>query len=64
MIKIMQMESCVIDTSKQAVSDDSNVICLHAPRASHGVAQVAIHTQVAFHGTGIFNVHNSDMAMY
>jgi hypothetical protein len=30
----------------------------------HGVAQVAIHSQVAYHGTGDVIVHDVDMAMY
>jgi hypothetical protein len=30
-----------------AIGDDRNVICLNAPRAPQGVAQVEIHSQVA-----------------
>jgi hypothetical protein len=37
----------------EAIGDDSNLICLNASRASHGVAQVAIHSQVASQGTGV-----------
>jgi hypothetical protein len=50
-----------IDASKEAMGDDSNVICLHAP---HGVAQGASHSQLASQGTRVVNVHNADMAMY
>jgi hypothetical protein len=59
-----KVESRGIDASKEAIGDDSRVVRLHAPRASHGVAQVAIHSQVASQGTGVVNVHNADMAMY
>jgi 3-dehydroquinate dehydratase len=64
-IKIMQTVECHgIDASEEAFWDDSNAICLNAPRASHGVAQVAIHSQVASQRTGVVEVHNADMAMY
>jgi hypothetical protein len=53
-----------IDASEEAVGDDSNVICFSASCASAGVAQVTIHSQVAYQGTGVLNVHNADMAMY
>jgi hypothetical protein len=51
-------------TSEEAIGNDCNVICLNALRASHGVAQVVIHSQVAPQGTGVVNVHNVDMAMH
>jgi hypothetical protein len=54
----------VDDTSGEAVGSDSNAICLHCSRTSHGVAQVAIHSQVASQGTEFVNVHNAEMAMY
>jgi hypothetical protein len=44
--------------------DDSNVICLIALHASHGVAQVTIHSQVASQGTRVVTVRHADMAMY
>jgi hypothetical protein len=44
----------------RAVSDDSHQICLNA----HGVAQVAIHSQVASQGTGVVKDRNADMAMW
>jgi hypothetical protein len=47
----------------QAVGSDSNVICLNGSCASYCVAKVAIHKEVASKGTGVFNVHNVDMAM-
>jgi hypothetical protein len=37
MIQILQMENVdcrIIDASKEAIGDDSNVICLHASRVS------------------------------
>jgi hypothetical protein len=52
------------DASKEAIGDDSHVTCLSAPHTSHGVAQVAIHSQVASQSTGVVNIHNADMAMY
>jgi hypothetical protein len=36
----------------EVIGDDSNLVCLNASRASHGVAQVAIHSQVASFWTG------------
>jgi hypothetical protein len=45
--------------------DDGNAICFNAPRASHGVANVTIHSQVTYQGTGVVNAYyNADMAMY
>jgi hypothetical protein len=37
--------------------------CLNAARASHGVAQDAIHAQFVSQGTGVVNVHLAYMAM-
>jgi hypothetical protein len=42
-----------IDASEEAIGDDSNAIWLNALRATHGVAQVAIHSQVAFNSRGL-----------
>jgi hypothetical protein len=36
-----------IDNQDHAVGDDSNVICLIASHATHGVGHVAIHSRVA-----------------
>jgi hypothetical protein len=58
------VERCSIDAWEEAIGDDSNVICLDAPLASHGVAQFPIHSRVASQGTGLVNVHNADMAVY
>jgi hypothetical protein len=58
------VKCCGIDASKEALSDDSNVILLSASHASHGVAQVAIHSQVASKGTGVVNAHDANMAMH
>jgi hypothetical protein len=63
-IKIMQMESVerrVIDAFREAIGEDSNVSCLHAPRASHGVAQAAVHSQLASQGTGVVIFRDADM---
>jgi hypothetical protein len=41
-----------------------NVICSKAPHgAAHGKAQIAIHSPIASHGTGVVNVHNEEKAM-
>jgi hypothetical protein len=48
---------------QRVIGDDSKVICLNAPCVSHCLAQAAIHLQVASQGTGVVNVHNTDMAM-
>jgi hypothetical protein len=53
-----------IVASKEAVGNDSIVICLNAPCAAHGVAQVTIHSQVASQGTEVVMVHNADTVMY
>jgi hypothetical protein len=53
-----------IDASEEAIGVDINVVCWNAPRASPDVAQVAIHLQVAFQGTGVCNVYNTDMAKF
>jgi hypothetical protein len=53
-----------IDASEEAIGNDSNVMRVNAPRASHGVAHVAIHTQVASQETVVINVQNADMALY
>jgi hypothetical protein len=37
---------------------------VNGSHASHGVAQVLIHSQVRPQGTGVVNVHNVYMAMY
>jgi hypothetical protein len=42
----------------------SNMNCPNASQASHGAAQVAIHSQLASQGTVVVNVHNVDMVMY
>jgi hypothetical protein len=65
-VKIMQVDvKCRgIVASKEVVGDVSNVICLNAPRAAHGVAQVTIHSQVASQGTEVVMVHNADKVMY
>jgi hypothetical protein len=44
------VKCCGIDASEEAIGDDSNAICLNAPHASHGVAQAAIHSQLAPRG--------------
>jgi hypothetical protein len=54
----------VMILSRDAVGSDSDVTRSNASCTSHGVAQVVIHSQVASHGTGVFNVHNADMAMH
>jgi hypothetical protein len=39
-------------------------ICSKAPHgAAHGKAQIAIHSPIASHGTGVVNVHNEEKAM-
>jgi hypothetical protein len=53
-----------VDASELAIGDDSTVICKNAPLASHGVAQVAIHSQAASQGTGVVNVHHKGMVAY
>jgi hypothetical protein len=58
------VECRVSDVSAESICDDSNVIWLNALRASHGVEQVAIHSQVASQWIAIVNVHNADTAMY
>jgi hypothetical protein len=40
--------------SGEVIGNDMNAICLSASRASHVVAHVVIHSQVASQGTGIF----------
>jgi hypothetical protein len=50
--------------SGYAVVSCSNATCLSGSHASHGVAQVAIHSQVASEGTGFVTVHDSDMTMF
>jgi hypothetical protein len=52
-----------IDASQEAIVD-GNVICLNSPHASHGVAQVATHSQAASQGTGVIKVQNARMTMY
>jgi hypothetical protein len=49
-----------IHDSEEAAGVYSNAISSKAPRASHGVAQDAIHAQVASQGTGVANAHNAD----
>jgi hypothetical protein len=51
------------DACREAAGDASNIILIKASHASHGVAQVAIHYQVASQRTGVDNVQNADMAM-
>jgi hypothetical protein len=53
---------CIVD-SEEAASDDSDVICSNASLALHGVAQAVTHSQVASQGTGVINVHDSEVAM-
>lgn len=43
------------------VGSDSNVTRFKGSRVSHGVAQAAIHSQVAPQGTGVVDVHNADI---
>jgi hypothetical protein len=50
--------------SGEARGNDSNVAYLNAPSGSHGVAQVAIHLQVASQEPGVVNIQNADTAMY
>jgi hypothetical protein len=45
-------------TAKQLV----HMLCMRG--VAHGVAQVAMHSQVAFQGIGVVNDHNSDGALY
>jgi hypothetical protein len=52
----MHMECPSIDASQEDGGDDSHVICSHVSHVSHGVAQVATHSQVESQGTGVFNV--------
>jgi hypothetical protein len=56
-------ECCGTDASEEAFGDDNNIICLNGSRVSqcdsHGVAQVAIHSQVASQGAGIVEVYNN-----
>jgi hypothetical protein len=63
-IKWINVECCRTDASKEAVGEDSTVICLKSSGASHGVAQVAIHSQIASWGTASFNFNRADMAVY
>jgi hypothetical protein len=42
-----------IDASTDAVCDASNADCLNGSRVSHGVAQAAIHSQVASQRAGL-----------
>jgi hypothetical protein len=49
--------------SGEAGGDDSNAICLNAPRASLGVAPAAFHSLVASQGTGVVHIHTADMAI-
>jgi hypothetical protein len=44
------------DASREGVGDDSNAACLNGSRETGGVAQAAIHSQVASQGTGAVNV--------
>jgi hypothetical protein len=56
-------EWCGNHASADAIGSYSSVICLNAPCASHGVAHVALPSQVVSHGTGVVNVQGADMAM-
>jgi hypothetical protein len=56
------VKSCSIDASGEAIGDGSNVICLNAPNAPHGVVQVAIHSS-PLGCTGVVNAHSADLAM-
>jgi hypothetical protein len=49
--------------SREAVGSERNGICLnvHAP---NGVAEVAIHSQIASQRSEVANGHNVDMVMY
>jgi hypothetical protein len=59
-----RMCSTYLELLKQhVIGDDSKVICFNATCVSHCLAQAAIHLQVASQGTGVVNVHNTDMAM-
>jgi hypothetical protein len=58
------LDVVVLVPPKRPNSGDSNVACLNAPRVSHGVSQVVIHSQVASQAPGVVNVHDADMAMY
>jgi hypothetical protein len=57
-IKWINVECRSTDASKEAVGEDSTVICLKGLGASHGVAQDAIHSQIASQVTGHFNFHS------
>jgi hypothetical protein len=46
------------------IACESIVNCIKGSHASHGVAQVAMHSQIASQGTGVGNVHNVGRAMY
>jgi hypothetical protein len=48
-----------VDVSEGAIGNYSNVICLNASPASHGVSQHTIHSQVASKGTGAVNVYTT-----
>jgi hypothetical protein len=48
---------------EEVIGNDRKAICLNAPRTSHGVAQVEIHSQVAYLGTGVVD-RQQDIAMY
>jgi hypothetical protein len=51
------------DAPGKAVGSDSNVFVLNGSRASHGVAQVTIHLQIASKGTVVVDVYNANMVM-
>jgi hypothetical protein len=45
-----------IDAYEEAQGDDGRVVSLNAPCTTHGVEQVAIHSQGASQGTGVDHV--------
>jgi hypothetical protein len=58
------VEHLGIDASEEAISNGSVTCLIDASHPSHGVAQVAIHSQVASRGTGAVNVHDAYMVLY
>jgi hypothetical protein len=52
------------NASGDGAGRSSNVPHFNGPHISHGVAQDTIHSHIASLGTGVFNVHDEDLAMY
>jgi hypothetical protein len=55
---------CSNNACGDAIGSVGNATGLNGSLAEHGVAQVPIHSHVAFQGTGVVNVHIADMAVY